>query len=205
MALKSCNFGQTCIPKALKKEKVKENKQALEDQKNQTESQASSLNESNSLKRKEREEDINSNSTSSFRNPLKKMKQMNQQDKKNNMRHKGIIYQKPKELFNHLDNFVQSNRSDLENRTKIPEGLEWLRWNRNSCRYDSFLSVFLLGLFSKYHDFSEEQCDNRQRSSKHYIQLCETAKLISNAKELTAKQEIVWDQGIGKSAFSINS
>ena len=72
---------------------------------------------------------------------------------------------KPSNKKSKKNNDIPTKQIDPLKRSKSPpiakETINWLRCKSNTCRYDSFLTVFTLGLYSKFSQFSLSQIDKR--------------------------------------------
>lgn len=66
-----------------------------------------------------------------------------------------------------------------------------MRSNINSCRYDSFLTVFALCLYPKLDDFLKNRADKRYKYHQQYIDLCNTSELLVRAKTADDRQQLI--------------
>jgi len=76
---------------------------------------------------------------------------------------------------------------------------DWFCWNENSCRYDSFITVFTLGLYKKYNNFNIPNIDRRNKFNNQYISLCNLAeKMPSNisSKLIMDFWDEMWRTGV---------
>jgi len=70
--------------------------------------------------------------------------------------------------------------TDFEN---IGLSFEWIKWQKNSCRYDSFLTVFCLVLFNKHEDlFNFKTFFNDCLYNEPYNYLVQTAQFLNEKK-----------------------
>ena len=183
--MRSVKFGNTFLPKSLKEKKVIKNKIIKEEGKNDS-NNSQELVLSN--KRRKRD-DYELNSPKIERNELKKMK-MNYYT---NEKDKG-----PKIRYNKVTNCLPANELKLSKQTNLTakikkksvalNRIEWLKWNNNSCRYDSFLSVFALGLKGKFPDFDKKHANRKHKLYEWYSLLCKTADSL---QETSPKTEII--------------
>lgn len=75
--------------------------------------------------------------------------------------------------------------------SKTLENTEWLRWKNNSCRYDSFLSIFSLLLLPDYKEFNRENATRNHMFYEHYLKLCDTAEKLKSQENIEEKLKIV--------------
>ena len=66
--------------------------------------------------------------------------------------------------------------------------MEWIEWCNNSCRYDSFLTIFALVLFPKLKAFSRASADKRHRNYKNFILLCDIAETLPTFNTTTERE-----------------
>ena len=69
--------------------------------------------------------------------------------------------------------------------------MAWLQWEENSCRYDSFLTVFSLGLYGKFHEFDKTRADKRHKNHKAYLALCNIAKKLEEINSPAKRRHFV--------------
>ena len=81
---------------------------------------------------------------------------------------------------------------NIEENEKLP----WLKWEENSCRYDSFLTVFSLGLYKNFDEFDQSRADKRHKHKKIYSTLCDVAQQLEKADSFTKRRPVIdnfWD------------
>src|SRR5687768_7212218 len=72
---------------------------------------------------------------------------------------------------------VTKKNEKNQNETNMnEEEFEWIKWKRNSCRYDAFFTVFCLGLLNQNEqEFKTNQINNDVFYKEQYQALVETA------------------------------
>lgn len=55
---------------------------------------------------------------------------------------------------------IKYTRKDMNSKKlNCISDFNWIVWQNNSCRYDSFLTIFITGLYQKFNDFRREKAD----------------------------------------------
>jgi len=179
VSVKSINFSKTYLPKPLKNKKKAQYEITVQENVNEQEKSNSST-----KKRKQRD----------FDHDLK-LKQM-KLNSDNLMEQKGNGNYMYNKHIREESNYKSTNKKSSQNENQIISDLlsfksPWLRWNRNSCRYDSFISVFAFHLFSEYKEFRRENVDKRHKHVKNYWKLCDLAENLIRTSEMQTKQNLI--------------
>jgi len=75
--------------------------------------------------------------------------------------------------------------------SQIDDALDWIQWNKNSCRYDSFISVFSLGLFNKFKEFNLLKSSKQHKYHKEYALLCEIAQFPLDSTSSLERKNLI--------------
>ena len=84
----------------------------------------------------------------------------------------------------------------MNSKISVEPEFPWLEWNLNSCRYDSFITIFALGLYKKFKSFDIGHSDGRHKFKNQYISLCNLAESISTIPCPTRNKMIIdfWEK-----------
>lgn len=185
-AVKSINFGKASIPQNLPKRKaVIGTKKSL---KEPTTLQANKGKGKSTKKRKiESTENIqlenSADNTTSHKHVLKSTKKNSRVSK--NPKIKKYTFTSGIKVKGEVEEVAERESVDES------QSHDWIEWDSNSCRYDSFLTVFALCLYNKDQTFHVDKADRRHRLYKQYERLCSTADALLKATTMQERKDII--------------
>ena len=89
-----------------------------------------------------------------------------------------------------------SSAFQLEKNPRLLSNVSWLVWDNNSCRYNAFLSVFILCLHHKIPNFNPTKIDWHHLISENSSNLCQLSDTIMIVFQLLTEERKLLDRDI---------
>ena len=178
--VKSVNFGQTYLPKVLKKKINVESPKIKSNNQDGSQKLMTKNKRNPPIKRKASDSPLETNK---FLKPdLKKQKKTGDGLLKDKESKPTKTYKKSDKTTNLPIQIVQikHTKDHVKKSYKNALGHNWIEWQNNSCRYDSFMTIFALKLFPLFSNFCAYQADKRNKFYETYILLVKTTENLIN-------------------------
>ena len=92
-----------------------------------------------------------------------------------------------------LSDLKPSEKKDKKTKTSSLTFVPWINWKNNSCRYDSFITLFVFGLLNKFPDqFNAKQLSGRETATTDYRKLTSLTQELKKGKFEAVEDYWTW-------------